>query len=316
VQIHRTPLAVANAVTSRHVPEDSEGSAIANVQGHDRVKNHLVSTERPYLRELGVVDQSRRVVASMSRKWKQINKFVEIVDRAIASSGLAELDLVSMVDYGAGRGYLTFALHDHLSTTLGKGVTTIGVERRPELVAEANLTIERLSLNGVKFVAGDIETAAVAITPDVVVALHACDIATDLAIHQGVAAGARLIVVSPCCHKELRAQMKNPAVLDSMLRFGIHQAQEADMVTDTLRALLLESRGYRSNVFEFVGLEHTSKNKMILAVLDERDPTSAAAETRRTKARLEVAALKSFYGIDSQHLEALLDRPRPTATPT
>jgi Methyltransferase domain len=137
----------------------------------------------------------------------------------------------------------------------------------------------------------------------VVVALHACDTATDLAIHQAITAGASIIVCSPCCHKELRAQMKIPTELAAVFRHGVHVGLEADMVTDTIRALLLEAHGYDTKIFEFIGLEETSKNKMILAI--KRTETQSEVELRAA-ALQEVATLKSFYSITTQQLETLL----------
>ena len=145
---------------------------------------------------------------------------------------------------------------------------------------------------------------------DVMIALHACDTATDHALHLGLRAGAEIILCSPCCHKQLRPQMRSPALLQPMLQHGIHLGQQAEMVTDSLRALLLEAEGYATQVFEFVALEHTSKNKMILA------RRKAGADTRAERARAEVADLKSFYGIREQCLETLLQRRAEAASST
>ncbi|MBM3347321.1 MAG: methyltransferase, partial [Betaproteobacteria bacterium] len=142
---------------------------------------------------------------------------------------------------------------------------------------------------------------------DVLIALHACDTATDEAMGLGVRAGAAVILCSPCCHKELRPQMHSPLVLRPVLRHGIHLGQEAEMVTDSLRALLLEAEGYETRVFEFVSLEHASKNKMILAVKAARRLPEPA---RREAVLTQVGEIKAFYGIRAQHLEALLQAHR------
>jgi len=131
------------------------------------------------------------------------------------------------------------------------------------------------------------------------IALHACDTATDLAIHLGIHSGAEIIMCAPCCHKEIRRQIKSPQVLHPMLKYGVHLGQEADMVTDGLRALLLEAHGYRTRILEFVSLEHTSKNKMILAVRH-------AGSVKRNELLAQIAAIKAFYGIKEQRLESLL----------
>ena len=273
---------------------------------HDRTKRRFVQQDRPYLVELGVTDTAGRVVPSMAKKWKQINKFIEIVDGAIKSSALSDRDSVSVVDFGSGKGYLTFALHDFLQTGLAKQATVRGVELRADLVDAGNLAVHRAQVSGLAFVCGDIATAITDVPVDIMVALHACDTATDLAVHRGIMAGAEIIVCSPCCHKELRPQMHRPEALAPVLRYGVHLGQEADMVTDTLRALLLEASGYDAKVFEFVGLEHSSKNKMILAV-----KRAGGGVDRRNRALGEIAVLKSFYGITSQHLETLLAATAP-----
>jgi hypothetical protein len=275
-----------------------------SVREHDRAKHRFVPQDRRYLVEVGITDRAGRVIPAMARKWKQINKFVEIVDGAIQLSALATNDTISVVDFGSGKGYLTFALHDHLTATLGKTAAVHGVEMRPGLVEAGNLAARRIGLSGLAFLSGSINDVVVDQAADIVVALHACDTATDDAIHRGIVGGAQIIVASPCCHKELRAQMASDGPLAPMLRFGVHLGQEADMVTDTLRALLLEAHGYDAKVFEFVGLEETSKNKMILAV-----KRAAARPDQRDRAQGDIAALKAFYRITSQHLEALLSVP-------
>ena len=140
---------------------------------------------------------------------------------------------------------------------------------------------------------------------DVMIALHACDIATDHAIHLGLRAGAAIIMCSPCCHKQIRPQMQMPATLRPMLQHGIHLGQEAEMVTDSLRALLLEAEGYETQVFEFIALEHTSKNKMILAV-KKSGPALAVAQQRRPELLAQIAEIKRFYGLREHCLESLI----------
>jgi protein-L-isoaspartate O-methyltransferase len=284
---------------SARVPEgNSSGELVIAAPGHDRVKQRFVDVNRKYLVDLGVTLEDGRVIPAMARKWKQINKFVETLDDALKVSALRKSDSVRVVDFGAGKGYLTFALHDHLQNTLGKTTSVTGVELRESLVIEANDIALNNAATGLKFVCGDIATVATEGSVDVMVALHACDVATDMAIHRGITSGASIIVCSPCCHKDVRRQMQSPEVLQPLLQFGVHLGQEADMVTDTIRALLLEANGYDTKVFEFVGLEH----KMILGVA-RTQPDAARAE----QALAQVAALKKFYSISHQRLETLLN---------
>ena len=266
---------------------------------HDRAKRRVIDPERAFLVELGVTDAQARIIPAMARKWKQINKFVEIFDHALGSSPLAQQTRLRVLDFGCGKGYLTFAMHEHLSRALAREAQVVGVELRDDLVRQCNGVVQRLCLEGLSFEQGDVRSYAPGAI-DVMIALHACDTATDHAIALGIRAGAAIIMCSPCCHKELRPQMRSPALLQPLLHHGIHMAQEAEMVTDGLRALLLEAEGYATRVFEFVSLEHTSKNKMILAV--KRDRPVPRDELRR-----QIAEIKAFYGVREQRLETLLD---------
>jgi hypothetical protein len=287
--------------------EEAPGDA-ASARGHERAKQRLLALDAPFLQALGVVDRGGALVPAMARKWKQINKFVEVLDHALDEAGLAQgkppadAPPLQVVDFGAGKGYLTFATHHHLAQGRGWPVRTLGVELRQELVELCNGAARRCAMAGLDFECGDVSRV---LPPhvDVMIALHACDTATDHALNAGIRAGAAVILSSPCCHKQIRPQLQLPAVLRPMLRHGIHLGQEAEMVTDSLRALLLESRGYDAQVFEFVSLEHTSKNKMILAVR-RRQPLPLA---RQAALLAQIAEIKAFYGIQEHCLETLLD---------
>ncbi len=271
----------------------------APTQEHNREKRRFVELDRPFLTALGVTDAQHRLVPAMARKWKQINKFVEVFSHALASSALAQARQVRVVDFGSGKGYLTFAIHDHLRHALGTAARVTGVELRQDMVTLCNDAVAALGIDGLAFEQGDIgQHAPRAI--DVMIALHACDTATDHAIHKGIRAGAAIILCSPCCHKQLRPQLLSPHPLRPILQHGIHLGQEAEMLTDGLRALLLESRGYQTQVFEFISLEHTHKNKMILAV--KRAEPGPADEVLA-----QIDEIKRFYGIREQCLETLLN---------
>jgi SAM-dependent methyltransferase len=269
--------------------------------GHNREKRRWVDPQRPFLVELGVMDASHHLVPAMARKWKQINKFVEIFSHAFTDSPLARRDAsepVRVLDFGAGKGYLTFAVHDHLQQGLQRRAEVVGVELRGDLVALCNGIVRRLGLEGLRFEPGDIARRAPQ-PIDVMIALHACDTATDLAIHQGVRGGASIILCSPCCHKQIRPQLLMPHPLRPILQHGVHLGQEAEMLTDGLRALLLDASGYDTQVFEFISLEHTNKNKMILAV--KRSSPKPVGEVLE-----QIREIKRFYGIREQALETLL----------
>ena len=267
--------------------------------GHDREKQRYIDLNQPFLTALGVTNEQHQLVPAMARKWKQINKFVEVLDHALGQTALKQAASLDVVDFGSGKGYLTFATHDHLRHTLGLPARVAGVELREDMVALCNDAARGLALDGLRFEQGDVRTV---VPPkiDIMIALHACDTATDHAIHTGLRAGASIIMCSPCCHKELRPQLLSPHPLRPILKHGVHLGQQAEMLTDGLRAMLLEACGYDTQVFEFVALEHTNKNKMILAV--KRAQPAADAEVLWQ----QIADLKGFYGIQAQCLETLL----------
>jgi Methyltransferase domain len=275
-----------------------DGAPQAPTQSHNRDKHRLLELSRPFLRELGVTDAHGQLIPAMSRKWKQINKFLEVFSSAVAKSSLAERQALHVVDFGSGKGYLTFAVHDWLRHTMGRDARVTGVELRDDLVQLCQRVIGKLKLQGMDYEQGDVRHYHPT-DLDVVIALHACDIATDHAIHLGIRAGAEVILCSPCCHKEVRPQLLSPHPLRPILQHGIHRAQEAEMLTDGLRAMLLDAAGYDTQVFEFISLEHTNKNKMILAV--KRSQLQDNAEVVS-----QIRDIKAFYGLQHQCLEALL----------
>lgn len=277
---------VASAVVARPAAE------------HNRQKHRFVEQNRPFLTALGVTDQQGQVIPAMSNKWKQINKFIEVLQGAVKETGLLQAKQLHVADFGSGKAYLTFAMHDYFCHTLGLTAQITGVELRQSLVDLCNNTAADLQLAGLQFEQGDVKHFQ-ARGINVMVALHACDIATDYAINMGIRTGAEIIMCSPCCHKEIRPQIRLPEVMAPMLIHGVHLGQEAEMVTDSLRALLLEAYGYQTKVFEFISLEHTSKNKMILATKRKKTKDNSAVLQ-------QIAAIKQFYGIKQQCLEQLL----------
>ncbi|WP_278929941.1 class I SAM-dependent methyltransferase [Pseudomonas qingdaonensis] len=265
---------------------------------HDREKKRYLELSRPFLHDLGVTDKQQALIPAMSRKWKQINKFIEVFSHALSSAPLAADQPVRVADFGSGKGYLTFAIHDYLRNTLQREAQVTGVELRPDMVELCNAAAARLEHPGLRFECGDVRSV-VPSAIEVMIALHACDIATDYAIHTGIRCGAAIIMCSPCCHKQIRPQMHSPGLLKPMLQYGLHLGQQAEMLTDSLRALYLEACGYETKVFEFISLEHTNKNKMILATR-RREPVAAQALLEK------IQALKAFYGVKEHCLETLL----------
>ncbi|NBF10660.1 class I SAM-dependent methyltransferase [Pseudomonas sp. Fl4BN1] len=265
---------------------------------HNREKNRFLDLGRPFLADLGVTNKQHELIPAMSRKWKQINKFIEVFSHALSNSPIKLDQPVRVADFGSGKGYLTFAIHDYLCNTLQAQGQVTGVELREDMVSLCNAAAARLDHQGLEFKCGDVRSVAPS-QLEVMIALHACDIATDYAIHTGIRSGAAIIMCSPCCHKQIRLQIQSPALLKPMLQYGLHLGQQAEMVTDSLRALFLEACGYETKVFEFISLEHTNKNKMILAV-----KRAEPVDPQQLLARIE--ELKAFYQISEHCLETLL----------
>ena len=276
---------------------------------HDRPKHREIAPpDAPWLRSLGLAGSDGRILADATDKFRQINRYVELLLPLCEQAGLAKRDTVRVFDMGSGKGYLTFAAWHALARTLGRRAEVTGIEARPELVELCNAAALAAGCDGLGFASGRIVDAAVP-DADVLIALHACDTATDEALFRGIRAGAALIVAAPCCHKEIRPQLRAPAELAALARHGIFASRLADMVTDSLRALLLEANGYQVKVFEFINTTHTPKNTMLAAVRRARPDEAAAA-----RAHDEFAALKSRFGIEHQHLETLLaGAPAPAA---
>lgn len=261
---------------------------------HDRPKARLIDPTSGWLRDLGITDAHGQPKTGQSAKFRQIQKFAEILQHLIPTQVTAEQPL-RIADMGSGKGYLTFAA----STLLGPHARVHGIERRNELVDTCNRVARQHGFESLRFASGDIAQTASALGGlDVLIALHACDTATDDALMAGIQAGAKFLVVAPCCQKELRRQLTAPAVLAPALKHGIFQERQNEFVTDALRALLLEAVGFETKVFEFISTEHTAKNLMLVA---QRKSPQAAPEVDKS-ALGKCRAFAQFYGIQTQAL--------------
>ena len=269
---------------------------------HDREKSYLVDRNAYYLKALGITTDSGSIRSDARDKWKQINKFVEILSGLYESSDLKGRDSISVVDMGSGKGYLTFSAYDHL-VGLGSGVNVTGVESRPYLIELCNQVARAGAYDELNFVPSTIADFQ-ADEIDILIALHACDIATDDALYKGIAGGASIIVAAPCCHHEIKAQMRSPELLAGILKHSVMHERTAETLTDGLRSLLLEREGYKTKMFEFVSTEHTPKNNMLVA-------TRAKQPVDREKSQHQIDALKSVFGIESQRLDTLLSSRQP-----
>jgi hypothetical protein len=270
-----------------------EGGDVAPVS-HNREKNYLVPPSAPFLVNLGIATREGEVRRDMYDKFRQINKFIEIVSTLIAPSDLQSSQEFSVVDFGSGKHYLTFALHQYLASRLEQLKIT-AVERRLDLINLGRQVASSLGIESLSFQEGTIAESELT-NPTLVVALHACDTATDDALAKAVRSGARYICVAPCCHKYVRARFKPSSDLLPILRHGILEERFAESLTDSLRVLALEAAGYQTKLFEFISLEHTAKNVMITASKTGKpNPDSL----RAIKELQEKFGLEDFY-LDQQ----------------
>jgi len=300
---------------------------------HDEAKQTwLDASARDWLFGLGVCDEQGRVNASMADKHRQIHRYLEILSHLArdcgwapegttgvpeaepvrrawideADSGAAEAGTatgageLTIADMGCGKGYLTFGAWHLLRRRWRIPARIIGVETRPELVKNINQLARKMDAPGLEFIAGNIASVELP-RVDALIALHACNTATDDAIRRGIELGAKLIVVAPCCHQEVRPQLGKPAPLAPVLEHGIMAERMSEWVTDGLRALFLEWAGYRTKIIEFVSSEHTPKNLM-LAAIREREPFTSQ------QVRERIVELKKFFGIERHALDGLLEK--------
>ena len=278
------------------VASSTEAAALT----HDRTKPRLVETGgRGYLQALKITDGNGQVLKSAQDKFRQIDKFVEIIGGLIPAEGGVRLKRI--IDMGSGKGYLTFALYDYLTRTLKLDIEMWGVELRPDMVSLCNRIAGNEQFTRLKFVEGAIrDTDCTGV--DLLIALHACDTATDDALYQGIKNEANIIVVAPCCHKQIRREIEKSGGspdLDFMLKHGIFVERHAEMATDALRSLLLEMNGYSTKVFEFISDAHTPKNVMIVATKNNH--------AKKDKAAREYAKAKESLGVSEHALEKLLN---------
>jgi SAM-dependent methyltransferase len=289
----------------RHRPSAREVPA----RGHDERKpTWLGEAARPWLTGLGILDDAGRPRRYLADKHTQIGRYVEVLAHLARDCGFdrggADAAPLRIVDVGCGKGHLTFAAWHLCRHVLGRRADVVGVEAREDLVTAANALAERFAPGELRFQRGDIGDAPLH-DADVVVALHACNTATDHAIRRGVQLGARLVVVAPCCHQEVRPQLAAPPVLAAALQHGLLADRMAEWATDALRAQVLEWAGYRTKVIEFVGGEHTPKNLMLAAVRSEAPADPAA----RAEAKRALEAFRAFFGIGTHALDPLLAAP-------
>lgn len=265
--------------------------------GHDRQKTQqLDSAKLPWLIDLGLADAQGRILPSRSAKWRQVDRFIELIAHAWRDVSWNDARPLEIYDMGCGKGYLTFAVEAWFTDVSKTPVQVNGIEQRPELVAFCNAVAVKHHRTHLHFQPGQIGD-----TPftnlDVLIALHVCNTATDDALALGIRHNAEMIVCAPCCQHELREKMAGTDSVAGLLDHGLFRQRQAVLLTDVLRTLILEREGYAVRVVEFVSSEHTDKNLLLIATRSSRKSTSA--QTR-------IDQLKTIFGLPTFHLETLL----------
>lgn len=234
---------------------------------HNRKKKYLLEegTPIPFLEDLGVLTAEGKVVRSRYDKFRQINRFLEFIEDILP--GLDKTRETTILDFGCGKSYLTFVMYYYLHEKKGYPVRIIGLDLKQDVIRRCNLLAERYGFDTLRFYHGDIASYDGVDRVDMVVTLHACDVATDYALEKAVRWGAKVILSVPCCQHELNGQMHNE-LMKPVFGYGLIKERMAALYTDALRAEILEHMGYRTQILEFIDMEHTPKNILIRAVYD------------------------------------------------
>ncbi|MET0786227.1 MAG: SAM-dependent methyltransferase [Paenisporosarcina sp.] len=251
--------------------EQVQAKKVANLS-HNRKKNYLLSedTVYPFLVRLGVQTPDGKVKKQKHDKFRQINRFVEFIDDALEH--LPKDRPVRILDFGSGKSYLTFALYHYLRIEKGLDIRVTGLDLKKEVIEECQQIANDLNYDHLEFLVGDINDYNEETAVDMVVTLHACDVATDMALARAVKWGAKVILSVPCCQHELNSQLSSPP-LDVMLQYGLIKERFAALATDSIRAELLKLVGYETQLLEFIDIEHTPKNILIRAYFTGNKPT-------------------------------------------
>lgn len=265
------------------------------VQTHNKPKQYVLSEKRPYLRGLGVTDRSGHIVKKYHPKFRQIANFVEIIDRDIGDFVEQADHPISILDLGCGKGYLTFATYDYVASRAKHQPVGQGIDIKENVIDICNEIAQGVGFDGLKFINARINKNQPK-DVDILIALHACDTATDDALALGVRANMKYLFCAPCCQAEISRQIGDAGTaFDTINQFPLMKRREADLITDTARALMLTALGYEVKFLEFTPLEHTAKNIMLAGKKSDN--------VDRAKAWNEYQALKKASGFETHSLE-------------
>jgi len=270
---------INSIVSDYHILMNKRGEAKINKKAaskafeevsHNRKKKYILNEGEitPFLVELGIMTKQGKIVNAKYDKFKQINRYLELVSDCIAY--LDKNKTIRIIDFGCGKAYLTFALYDYLVLKMGYNVEIVGLDLKENVITFCSDLAKKLEFDDLRFEQGDINGFDEFSDVDMVISLHACNTATDDALAKAVSWGAKVILAVPCCQHELLKKIQN-APLMPMMKYGIIKEKLATLITDSLRANVLEIMGYRTQVLEFIDMEHTPKNIMIRAFFEDTE---------------------------------------------
>lgn len=260
---------------------------------HNRAKNYIIreSDRFPMLEDLGVLTGDGRVHSAMYDKFRQINRYIEFIDDIVRND---DREVWNIIDFGCGKSYLTFVLYHYLTEIRKVKAEIVGLDLKADVIKRCGELAERYGMTGLRFQLGDIHGYTPEKKPDMVISLHACDTATDFALANAVNWDTDYILAVPCCQHELNGGIDAPS-LKLLTKYGILKERISALATDALRARAVEGRGYKTDVAEFIDIEHSPKN-ILLRARRAQIPSEAAREKRKTEAKAELAALCALLG--------------------
>ncbi len=274
--------------------------AVIKSSSHNNEKNYIIpaGTYVPALFELGVISEDGKVINSKYDKFKQINRFVEIIDDSLKNENK---ECLNIIDFGCGKSYLTFVTYYYLTEIKKVKANIVGLDLKKDVIEKCNLTSQKYGYDGLHFYCGDIKDYNADFVPDVVISLHACDTATDYALYNAISWGAKYIFSVPCCQHEVNSTIKTESV-KALTDYGIIKERMSALITDTVRAKLLEYSGYSVDLMEFIDIAHSPKNLLI------RAKKTNIPNSKKNAAISEIINLKKQFDFKQTLVELLLNK--------